>query len=69
MPNMSHCRFHNTVQDLQDCYDHIDGELSDSESRARDRLLLLINKIAADYSGEIEALLEARAARNLKRLA
>ena len=46
MPNMSYCRFHNTVQDMQDCFDIMDEavssdeplELSDDEQRAFQRM-------------------------------
>ena len=35
MSNMSYCRFQNTVQDLQDCYDNIDdSDLSAAPSAA-----------------------------------
>ena len=50
MANMSYCRFQNTVQDLQDCFNAIDealenGEpmaLSDDEQRAFQRMFNLI---------------------------
>ena len=46
MPNMSYCRFHNTVQAMEDCYNAIaeavDAEepmqLSDDEQRAFQRM-------------------------------
>lgn len=47
MSNMSYCRFRNTLEDLRDCYNHIDeGDLSEEEQRARDRLIKLCAKIA-----------------------
>lgn len=39
MPNMSYCRFHNTAQDLRDCLDHVDDELSEGEHKARVRMV------------------------------
>ena len=40
MANMSYCRFENTANDLEDCYDHLgDEDLSDSEKRARGKLI------------------------------
>jgi len=51
--NMSYCRFHNTLADLQDCYEHIeDSDLSDMEQKAKDKLIDLCIDIAADYSEE-----------------
>jgi len=43
MANMSYCRFENTLQDLEDCYEHLSDDLSDSkyEQRARERLIQL----------------------------
>jgi hypothetical protein len=55
--NMSYCRFHNTVEDLQDCYDNLDDhDLSEEETRARLRLIKLCQQIVADaeWSGLIE---------------
>lgn len=56
--NMSYCRFQNTAQDLQDCYDNLDdSELSEAEAAARLRLIKLCQRIVADaeWSGLIEA--------------
>lgn len=53
MANMSYCRFHNTFEDLRDCYDHIDDDdLSDEENKARKRLVEICKKIAADFEDE-----------------
>lgn len=56
MANMSYCRFRNTLTDLQDCERHLHDEdaLSDYEKRARDKLLKLCRRIAADYPEEAE---------------
>ena len=46
MSNMGYCRFQNTVQDLDDCADHIeDDDLSDDEKRARARLIRICREI------------------------
>jgi len=49
MANMSYCRFQNTLQDLKDCWEHIDDEdLSFDEMKARNKLILVCSAIA-DY--------------------
>ena len=55
MPNMSYCRFHNTLNDLRECkyYMKNDG-LSDSDAKDRERLIKLCCSIAEDY-GNIHA--------------
>lgn len=56
MANMSHCRFHNTVGDLRDCYEHMDDkDVSDEEYRERQRLIRLCVQIADDYADELES--------------
>ena len=48
MPNMSYCRFQNTLEDLRDCYENIDVpsvDLSGTEARARLKLVKLCEKI------------------------
>jgi hypothetical protein len=65
MSNMSYCRFQNTLEDLQDCYDNWteldhkdddDDDISDlsrndsREMRARERLLALCEDIVQDFS-------------------
>jgi len=54
MSNKSYCRFENTLGDLQDCYEHMndDKQLSQSESRARERLINLCHDIAQEYCEE-----------------
>jgi hypothetical protein len=49
MMNMAHCRFHNTLQALKECYERMDDELSPEENRARVELLSLVRKIESDY--------------------
>ena len=55
MGNMSYCRFTNTVQDLQDCYDNMDeGGISKMEAHSRVRLIKLCKRIVEDYEGDLE---------------
>ena len=61
MPNMSYCRFENTVHDMQDCiYAIEDGdtsELSSSEVRALEEFLDLAREIT-NLEYNIEQILE-----------
>lgn len=53
MSNMSYCRFQNTLRDLKDCLDAIDGnlsELSKEEARAADSLILVCEEIAGNFA-------------------
>lgn len=63
MANMPHCRFQNTLSDLQDCYDHLfDSMLARKEGYARERIVDLCRKITAEtedwdtdnYVGELD---------------
>lgn len=50
MANMSYCRFSNTLEDLRECYEHMDDhDLSDEEKAARKKLAKLCGLIADDY--------------------
>lgn len=54
--NMPHCRWENTLEDLEDVYGHIDDEdLSDSEDKARKKVISLCIDIAQDYGDVSEA--------------
>lgn len=53
MPNMSYCRFENTLQDLEDCLEHITDRLSKDESEARKQLVKVCKNIIAEYDGEL----------------
>ena len=56
MSNMSYCRFENTTADLRDCYDNLDvDDISESEKKARTRLIKLCISIAEDYGHEVNA--------------
>lgn len=53
MGNMSYCRFRNTLEDLRDCYAHINDYLGPEgndkeEEKARGLLIALCRKIAED---------------------
>jgi len=56
MGNMGYCRFENTLEDLEDCYDHIDDDLRDSpeEARARKKLIRICCDIASDCGDLID---------------
>lgn len=57
MSNMTHCRFHNTLQDLKDCYANMDeADISPEEERERTRLIRLCVLIAGDYGDEVDCL-------------
>lgn len=53
MPNMSYCRFHNTLIDLKDCADALSeledlSSLSETERKAALKLMKLCGEIAHD---------------------
>jgi hypothetical protein len=53
MANMSYCRFQNTLNNLLDCYEHIDNEeLSEEEEKARKRLIDICTQIAEEFNEE-----------------
>ena len=69
MANMSYCRFHNTVIDLEDCINTLEGynegelkDLSEEEKRAINKLLgrqlerlnEIKDLIDEDYSGDVD---------------
>jgi hypothetical protein len=45
MSNMSYARFENTYSDLQDCYEAMDDELSETEQNYRTKLIKLCSII------------------------
>jgi hypothetical protein len=52
---MSYCRFQNTINDLDDCYEHFgDQDLSKKEFKARRRMMEICKAIVADYGEEDE---------------
>lgn len=50
MPNMSYCRFENTLSDLHNCYDHLFDHLNKSESNNRLKLVRLCQDIVNEFS-------------------
>jgi hypothetical protein len=58
MPNMSHCRFHNTLGDLRDCYAALTDDstadpfagLSEPEAKAARALIKLCQRIVDDFA-------------------
>ena len=54
MPNMSYCRFGNTVNDLQDCLNNIEAEgLSEDEEIAREALIEVCKqRVEADHGNQ-----------------
>lgn len=55
MPNMSYCRFENTLSNLRECLAHMDDKVSDSEQRAREKLIALCQEIAIDFGIDDDA--------------
>ena len=45
-------RFENTLADLQECYEHLEDALSESEEKARQKLVELCEKIAREAGEE-----------------
>ena len=41
MGNISYCRFENTLEDLRDCYNNLDDDLSNNKAEARARVKLV----------------------------
>lgn len=53
MMNMAHCRFSNTLEALQECWNHIDDkDLSEAERQSRAQLMRLVRQIASEEEGE-----------------
>ena len=48
MANMSYCRFENALRDLRDCVEHLEDDLSESETSARNALIALCAAIASE---------------------
>ena len=55
MSNMSYCRFQNTLQDLRDCYNHMESDnLSREEFEARKRMIKLCMEIIDEYGDLVD---------------
>jgi hypothetical protein len=52
MANMSYCRFANTYQDLRDCFENMEEELSEEEEKYKARLIKLCKQIIDNYCEE-----------------
>jgi hypothetical protein len=52
MSNMSYCRFKNTIEDLRDCFDNMDEQVSLWEHKKREQLIKLCHQIAESYIDE-----------------
>lgn len=55
MANMSHCRFRNTLRDLEDCQEHLwdeEEELSLAEAEARKKIIEVCKEIVLDAEEE-----------------
>lgn len=58
MPNMSYCRFQNTLSDLRNCQEALDDgsaedeDLSEEERRAKATLIKVCGDIAANYDDD-----------------
>ena len=51
MPNMSYCRFRNTLDAMRDCFEHMETPISDrAEAKARLSLVELCKTITEEYS-------------------
>ena len=53
MSNMSYCKFENTYNDLQDCYETITNNnelLSPSEEKCKKKLIKLCKDVALDFA-------------------
>ena len=54
MGNMSYCRFENTMEDLQDCLNHINRKAeNDYDENARIQMIGLFKEIMEDYDGDV----------------
>jgi len=52
MANMAYGRFSNTLQDLRDCFENWEENISQEEQNAQMKLLRLCKKIVAEYGEE-----------------
>lgn len=48
MGNMDYCKFENTLTDLQECWERFDDCNSESEQKARKKLITLCKEIAEE---------------------
>lgn len=55
MANMSYCRFQNTLVDLIDCQEHMQGEVSKHEQHARNEMIATCVEILESLGYTVEA--------------
>ena len=52
---MGYCKFRNTLDDLRECFEHMDEELDQDadkeEIHAREKLIILCQQISEEYGG------------------
>lgn len=54
MPNMSYCRYENTMDDLRDCLENIHREAENRfDEGARQAMIELFKEIADGYEGDV----------------
>ena len=54
MPNMSYCRFENTMRDLRDCLEHIHKQCDNTyDESSRQEMIEMFNEISQDFDGNI----------------
>ena len=54
MPNMSYCRFENTMRDLRDCLDHIHKQCDNTyDESSRQEMIEMFNEISQDFDGNV----------------
>ena len=54
MPNMSYCRFENTMDDLRDCLRHITRKAENNyDEQARQAMIELFDEVATDWDGDV----------------
>ena len=49
MGNMGYCRFENTLEELRDCVEHLDDDLTGTEATSRERILNICRDLAIQY--------------------
>ena len=52
--NMSYCRFENTLRDIRDCYDNMEGSVNEREFEMRKQLVGMCMSIADEYKHLLE---------------
>lgn len=58
MSNMGYARFRNTLRDLQDCEQRMEGDVGSEEEKARDQLIDLCVEISLNYGHIVNRVIE-----------